>query len=211
MSFGFHLSGLCTRRLPLAELRRGHLGSSPPASATRQLRNAGAPVQHLLTPAATSLLHPPICRGYDVDAWRAHLNALTWPEVARQLGTAAGLGRRRFKPQRGERAKMGQEGEDVVAEEDGGGECSLRFSVGTRSSQVGARVGAGGGRGRRPDAQSAQRHRTRRRQALTRPPDPPPRRAGDLRLRLPSRLGIGTVKAAAWQARSGLGCVRWQF
>lgn len=63
---------------------------------------------------------PHRCRGYDVDAWRAHLNALTWPEVARQLGTAAGLGRRRFKAQRGERAKMGQEGEDVVAEEDGG-------------------------------------------------------------------------------------------
>ena len=34
------------------------------------------------------------CRGFDVDAWRAHLNVLTWPEVARQLCIAAGLGRR---------------------------------------------------------------------------------------------------------------------
>ena len=33
------------------------------------------------------------CRGFDVDVWRAHLNLMTWPEVARQVAIAAGLGR----------------------------------------------------------------------------------------------------------------------
>ena len=30
--------------------------------------------------------------GIDVDAWRAHLNANSWPEVLRQWGIVAGLG-----------------------------------------------------------------------------------------------------------------------
>ena len=60
-----------------------------------------------------------LCRGFDVDGWRAHLNALTWPEVARQLATAAGLGRRRPKPKKEERVKMGQEGEDTVRDDSG--------------------------------------------------------------------------------------------
>lgn len=55
-----------------------------------------------------------------MDAWRAHLNVLTWPEVARQVAVCAGLGRRRYKPRKEQRPKMGQEGEDVVADETGG-------------------------------------------------------------------------------------------
>jgi hypothetical protein len=54
-----------------------------------------------------------------VDGWRAHLNTLTWPEVARQLAIAAGLGRRRPRPRRDEKAKLGQEGEDTVQDESG--------------------------------------------------------------------------------------------
>lgn len=78
------------------------------------------------------LLCPVSCpqtrRGFDVDGWRAHLDALTWPEVARQLATAAGLGRQRPKPRKEERAKMGQEGEDVV--QDDGGERAVGCVVG---------------------------------------------------------------------------------
>ena len=59
------------------------------------------------------------CRGFDVDAWRAHLNVLTWPEVARQLCIAAGLGRRRPKPRKEEKAKRGEEGEDTVQDDSG--------------------------------------------------------------------------------------------
>lgn len=32
---------------------------------------------------------------FDVDAWRAHLNHMTWPEVLRQFATAAGHGKQR--------------------------------------------------------------------------------------------------------------------
>ncbi len=42
---------------------------------------------------AAQLLEESWAWGFDVDAWRAHVNALTWPEVARELGIAAGLGR----------------------------------------------------------------------------------------------------------------------
>ena len=61
-----------------------------------------------------------------MDGWRAHLNSLTWPEVARQLAVTAGLGRRRPKPKKEERAKIGQEGEDRVL--DGSGKPAL-FSL----------------------------------------------------------------------------------
>ena len=83
-------------------------------------------------PQPVLLIHPPPCsspfvlrhgRGFDVDGWRAHLNSLTWPEVARQLAVTAGLGRRRPKPKKEERPKMGQEGEDTV--QDGSGEEHL--------------------------------------------------------------------------------------
>lgn len=42
---------------------------------------------------AALLLEEAWAWGFDVDAWRAHLNALTWPEVAREVAIAAGLGR----------------------------------------------------------------------------------------------------------------------
>ncbi|EIE24672.1 hypothetical protein COCSUDRAFT_46901 [Coccomyxa subellipsoidea C-169] len=84
--------------------------------------------------------------GFDVDIWRAHLNALTWPEVLREFAIAAGLGRKRPKPRKEARPKMGTEGEDVVADE-----------------------------------------------------------AGNLKLRLPPRYAVGTVKAAAWQVLAEAG------
>ncbi|KAF5834831.1 hypothetical protein DUNSADRAFT_8371 [Dunaliella salina] len=90
--------------------------------------------------------------GYDMDSWRAHLNALTWPEVLRQLAVVGTSGSPRQKQGRGRRpsnvhkAKMGVEGEDVVEDEQ-----------------------------------------------------------GNLKLRLPNRLGIGTVKAASWQVLAEVG------
>uniref|UniRef100_A0A1D1ZYU9 Homeobox domain-containing protein n=2 Tax=Auxenochlorella protothecoides TaxID=3075 RepID=A0A1D1ZYU9_AUXPR len=98
--------------------------------------------------AAARLLEEAWAWGFDPDAWRAHLGAATWPEVARQLATAAGLGRPRPRPRREEKPKMGREGEDVA--DDGA---------------------AGGG----------------------------------LRLKLPPRLGLGTVKAAAWAVLAEVG------
>lgn len=151
----------------------------------------------------------PCCRGFDIDSWRAHLNALTWPEVARQLAITAGLGRRRFKPKREERAKLGQEGEDVVADE--GGETYE------------TRVGGGAARGPcgwrhlsllsapcrcslallllPPAAAVPARLHTH---SHVRPPGCS-HHTGDLKLRLPSRLGVGTVKAAAWQVLAEAG------
>lgn len=63
-------------------------------------------------------------------------------QVLREFAIAAGLGRKRPKPRKEARPKMGTEGEDVVADE-----------------------------------------------------------AGNLKLRLPPRYAVGTVKAAAWQVR----------
>lgn len=58
--------------------------------------------------------------GFDVDVWRAHINALTWPEILRQLAIAAGRGPRKPKPGRDIKPKLGTEGEDVVVDESGG-------------------------------------------------------------------------------------------
>ena len=61
--------------------------------------------------------------GFDVDAWRANLNPITWPEVAREMAIAAGLGRRRPHERKRRRnlpvhhnldGRMGTEGEDLV-------------------------------------------------------------------------------------------------
>ncbi len=62
---------------------------------------------------------PDLRRGFDIDSWRAHLNPLTWPEVARQVAITAGLGRRRPKARKEEKAKLGTEGEDTVQDESG--------------------------------------------------------------------------------------------
>ncbi|KAL3160990.1 hypothetical protein ABBQ38_009379 [Trebouxia sp. C0009 RCD-2024] len=71
--------------------------------------------------------------GFDVDVWRAHLNAQTWPEVLRQYSIAMGLGQKRPKPRRGTKPKLGTEGEDVV--KDDAGHTTLvvpaRFGLGT--------------------------------------------------------------------------------
>lgn len=47
------------------------------------------------------------------------LSLLSIQQVARQLATVAGLGRRRPKPKKEEKPKMGQEGEDIIADETG--------------------------------------------------------------------------------------------
>ncbi|GAB4814610.1 hypothetical protein N2152v2_001656 [Parachlorella kessleri] len=111
--------------------------------------HAAGALQHPADPgqaAAAQMLEEGWAWGFDVDAWRAHLNALTWPEVARQLAIAAGLGRKRPKPKKEEKPKLGQEGEDIVVDEQGG-----------------------------------------------------------LKLRLPPRLAVGSVKAAAWQVLAEAG------
>lgn len=78
-----------------------------------------------------------------MDAWRAHLGPLTWPEVLRQVAIIAGAGPKRAKPQRaGAKPKLGVEGEDVLLGE-----------------------------------------------------------SGEVSLKIPARLGGGTMKAAAWLVR----------
>ena len=44
--------------------------------------------------------------GFDVDAWRAHLNVLSWPEVLRQTAIALGLGPKRPRDRRAPRPKQ---------------------------------------------------------------------------------------------------------
>lgn len=73
--------------------------------------------------------------GFDVDVWRAHLNAQTWPEILRQYSIAMGLGQKRPKPKEKQerKTKLGTEGEDVVKDESG--QVTLvapaRFGLGT--------------------------------------------------------------------------------
>ncbi|KAK9835073.1 hypothetical protein WJX81_008591 [Elliptochloris bilobata] len=71
--------------------------------------------------------------GFDVDAWRAHLNILSWPEVLRQAAIALGLGPKRPRDRRAPRPKQGTEGEDIVAGEGGSAQLRLppRFGAGT--------------------------------------------------------------------------------
>ncbi|KAK3271361.1 hypothetical protein CYMTET_20286 [Cymbomonas tetramitiformis] len=44
--------------------------------------------------------------GFDPDAWRAHLNVLTWPEVLRQMCVSAGYGTARPKTHSGKKWRM---------------------------------------------------------------------------------------------------------
>jgi hypothetical protein len=58
--------------------------------------------------------------GFDVSTWRAHLNALTWPEVLRQLAITAGFGPRRCRPAKQVRIYDDFAlGEDVIEGEKG--------------------------------------------------------------------------------------------
>ncbi|KAK9817548.1 hypothetical protein WJX74_003802 [Apatococcus lobatus] len=75
--------------------------------------------------AAATCLEEATAWGIDVDAWRAHLNANTWPEVLRQWGIVTGLGPKRARPRRELKPKIGADGEDVVA--DDSGELKLRM------------------------------------------------------------------------------------
>ena len=54
-------------------------------------------------------------------------------QVLREFAIAAGLGRKRPRPRKEARPKMGSEGEDVVADEGGGLKlhCPARFQPGT--------------------------------------------------------------------------------
>jgi hypothetical protein len=95
-------------------LGEGHIAAEAKAAAAAAAA-AGASHVHIITPGAM-LLEEASAWGFDVNTWRAHLHALTWPEIARELAIAAGLGRKR--PQlrsKGEITRMGKEGEDVVA------------------------------------------------------------------------------------------------
>jgi hypothetical protein len=92
-------------------LGEGHAHAEAKAAAAAA---AAASSIHIIAPGAM-LLEEAAAWGFDVNAWRAHLHALTWPEIARELAIAAGLGRRRPQVRRkGEMARMGKEGEDVV-------------------------------------------------------------------------------------------------
>ena len=86
------------RLLTRCSLRRRPRSLCRPPSCARPpgLLRPPAPLQSHGDPgqaAAAQLLEEGWAWGFDVDSWRAHLNALTWPEVARQLAIAAGLGR----------------------------------------------------------------------------------------------------------------------
>lgn len=71
--------------------------------------------------------------GFDVDAWRAHLGPLTWPEVLRQQAIVWGLGPKRPKPKKEVKPKMGTDGEDIYTDDTGALKLKLppRFGVGT--------------------------------------------------------------------------------
>ena len=82
------------------------------------------------------------CLGYDSPnavAACLHKYVVSWHvimlllQVLREFAIAAGLGRKRPKPCKEARPKMGTEGEDVVADEAGGLKLRLppRFAVGT--------------------------------------------------------------------------------
>lgn len=94
------------------------------------------------------LLDEAVAWGFDVDVWRAHLGATTWPEVLRQLAVAAGLGGKRPRPRREARPKMGTEGEDVLVDTESGLKLSIpsRFGWGTVKAAAWQVCGLGCGR-----------------------------------------------------------------
>nr|ABY60733.1 zygote-expressed homeodomain protein [Chlamydomonas reinhardtii] len=95
--------------------------------------------------------------GFDVDAWRAHLNTRTWPEVLRQVAIVWGRGRARPAVRRpaqdlgkGPRIQ-GMDGEDVLDDGATGGSLKLRMpqrythgTVKAAAWQVLANVGPNG-------------------------------------------------------------------
>src|SRR5690242_7493511 len=94
-----HSSSTCSPGFGSVPPKPPAIGDHMPASQTK--------INEIIAPCRPPL---PPCRGFDIDSWRAHINELTWPEVARQLAITAGLGRRRPRPRKEEKPKMGQEG-----------------------------------------------------------------------------------------------------
>mmetsp|Transcript_4546 Transcript_4546/g.12680 ORF Transcript_4546/g.12680 Transcript_4546/m.12680 type:complete len:1365 (+) Transcript_4546:425-4519(+) len=91
-------------RLALADMEESHA-----KGATHQALNV---VDRAVYNAAHTL-EEAWAWGFETDVWRAHLSAMTWPEVLREMAIAAGHGRRR--PENPATApQLGQEGEDVV-------------------------------------------------------------------------------------------------
>ena len=59
--------------------------------------------------------------GFDVDAWRAHLNQYTWPEILRQLAIAAGYGAKRSRGLRDRNHRAKEDGDDMAIDESRAG------------------------------------------------------------------------------------------
>jgi|AntAceMinimDraft_5_1070358.scaffolds.fasta_scaffold86622_1 hypothetical protein len=70
----------------LADMNEAHAAASQLAKTTDEIQGVGAALREAWL------------WGFDVDAWRAHLNHMTWPEVLRQFATAAGHGTHRTAP-----------------------------------------------------------------------------------------------------------------
>lgn len=102
-------------------------GEGSGAAAEARYEGKGAEV-HVVAPGAR-MLEEAWAWGFDVDAWRAHLTQATWPEIAREMAIAAGLGRKRPQRRREDKQRMGQEGEDVVV---GGAQDKLELKLPAR-------------------------------------------------------------------------------
>jgi hypothetical protein len=109
-------------RLLQADAEEAHaMGEGSRDADIRAQREREAAGVHVIS-AGGRLVEEALAWGFDIDTWRAHVNALTWPEVARQLAIAAGLGRKRPKTRRrrgrgsgvphDKDGRMGVEGED---------------------------------------------------------------------------------------------------
>ncbi|KAK9843536.1 hypothetical protein WJX81_007913 [Elliptochloris bilobata] len=133
-------------RLLLADMEEAHAGG-----ALQSWGGSGAGPDRAAT-AVARMLQEAWAWGFDVSAWRAHLSALTWPEVLRQVTMAAGLGPTRPRQPHGgrrTRPKQGSAGEDTVAGSSGRRSLRVpaRFAPGTVKAaawQVLADAGPGG-------------------------------------------------------------------
>eukprot|EP00803_Ostreobium_quekettii_P007554 evm.model.scf_591.1 EVM.evm.TU.scf_591.1 scf_591:13568-18861(-) len=115
-------------RLLMAEMEEAHTSGSAQGASS----NGGDRL------SSCHLLEEAWAWGFDVDVWRAHLSAVTWPEILRQFMVAAGVGPRRPKSKRKARLKTGLEGEDVAQDSDG----NLKLQMPTRFSSGSVKAAA---------------------------------------------------------------------
>ena len=93
--------------LPPPPTTHTHHHHHPSVAPLQAVSGSATPYHDKALAATAALLDEAWAWGYNVDAWRCHLNIMTWPEVLRQFSVVLGAGPSRARPKRVFKPKLG--------------------------------------------------------------------------------------------------------